>query len=330
MIANTFHISVDAKHYCEFVSIEELIATLKRYPDEPVLPVGAASNILFTRDYDGLVVRSAMRRARALDEDGDAVLINADSGLVLDELIEQLADMGLRGLENLSGIPGTVGASAVQNVGAYGVEAGDCIVAVQAVDRETLEEVTFDHNQCAFAYRDSLFKHTDKRYIITSVTYRLMKGGEANLSYAALRDYVTQNDIGTSPMAIREAVKTIRSTKLPDPAEMGSVGSFFRNPVLTKEQYEAFLTRLEELRLTPPRVYEGDKTYKVPAAWLIEQTGLKGYRQGGAAVYEKQPLVLVNATGHATAADIVALEQHVRSTVRATFDITLVPECEII
>ena len=328
MITNTFHVPASAKHYHEFTSVEDLIALLKRYPDEVVLPIGAASNILFTHDFDGLVLRSGMRRARALEEDADSVLVNADAGLTMDDLIAQLADMGLRGLENLSGIPGTVGASAVQNVGAYGVEAGDRIVAVEALDRECLTICTFDHAQCAFGYRDSFFKHTDKRYIITSVTYRLSKGGAADLSYAALKDYglIPQS----SAMQVREAVLAIRDTKLPNPAEIGSAGSFFRNPVLNDAAYEQFLARLEALGLTPPRVYETDGTHKVSAAWLIEQAGLKGRQVGGAAVYERQPLVLINATGAATADDIQTLARLVIDTVQERFGIELVPECEII
>lgn len=328
MITNTFHIPVSARYYHEFASVEELITILKRYSSEPVLPIGAASNILFTRDFEGLVLRSAMCRARALDEDNDSVLVNADAGLVMDDFIAQIADMGLRGLENLSGIPGTVGASAVQNVGAYGVEAGDCIVAVEAVDRNTLTCCTFEHDQCAFGYRDSFFKHANKRYIITSVTYRLSKGGPANLSYAALKDYGLTPQ--SSAMAVREAVLAIRDTKLPNPAEIGSAGSFFRNPVLNDEAYKRFLSRLADLGLTPPRIFETQGTYKLSAAWLIEQAGLKGRQIGGAAVYERQPLVLVNATGTATAGDIQALAQLVIDTVRERFGIELVPECEII
>jgi len=316
---NTFRMDVCAKVYAEYESVDELRRLLAQYRGERILCIGQGSNLLFTGDFDGVVLRSQMVRARALGENGDEVYIEADGGLVLDELIDQVTDMGMSGLENLSYIPGTVGASAVQNVGAYGVEAKDVIVSVKAVSIATGEERIFTNEECRFGYRDSIFKNElQGQYVIVAVTYRLYKHGALCLEYKGLEGARTAAEV-------RERVIAIRRTKLPEVSELGSAGSFFKNPVIPVEQYQCLAARYPDM----PH-YEVANGVKVPAAWLIEQTGWKGKTLGGAAVYDKQPLVLVNATGHAQPDDIIRLAQAICDAVQAQFAISISPEVNYI
>lgn len=323
---NTFRIDVEAAVVAEYESVEELKSLLKTYAGMSVLPVGEGSNLLFTRNFDGLVIRSRMQRAKAVKETKEEVWIEAEAGLRLDDLIAQLADMDIRGMENLSHIPGTVGAAAVQNVGAYGVEAKDVIEKVSVLDRHTLLARTYTNSQCCFAYRDSIFKH-DRRGtdIVTSVVFRLSKGGPLHLDYGGLRQALPQD--GTSRLTaldVRRAVIAVRRAKLPEVGEIGSAGSFFKNPVVTPELFAAIKAQYNEVPFFPV-----DGGVKIPAAWLIEQCGLKGKALGGAQVYERQPLVIIN-TGNATPSDITALAQLVIDAVRERFSITLTPEVNYI
>lgn len=319
---NTFRIDVCAKLFAEYTSIDELRQLLNEYKHEKILHIGAGSNLVFTRDFDGLVLHSAMRRAKALDEDNEHLLIEAENGLVLDELIAQLCDMGLSGMENLSYIPGEVGASAVQNVGAYGVEAKDLIVQVKAIEILTGNERIFSNQECNYAYRDSIFKNELKgKYIITSVIYRLDKHLNPKLEYGGLAREVGGN---VNLNAIRKAIIRIRKQKLPEVSALGSAGSFFKNPIVTCEQYNALLARYA----TIPH-YEQDGGVKIPAAWLIEQCGWKGKMCGGAQCYEKQPLVLVNAN-QATPEDIINLAEAIAKDVLLNFGITILPEVNYI
>ena len=319
---NTFGIEAKAKIFAEYSSVEELRELLKRYNGEKILHIGAGSNLLFTRDFDGVILHSAMRRARAMDEDGETVLIEAENGLVLDELIAQLCDMGLSGMENLSYIPGEVGASAVQNVGAYGVEAKDVIVAVRTIAVADGTERIFANEECQYGYRDSVFKNELRgQYIITHVTYRLNKHLQPQLDYGNLRTEVGDNP---TAMTIREAVIRIRKQKLPEVSELGSAGSFFKNPIVPRALYEAIAARYERV----PH-FDQDGGVKIPAAWLIEQCGWKGKTRGGAQCYPKQPLVLVN-TGKATPQDIVDLAAAIGASVKEKFDISISPEVNYI
>lgn len=306
----------------EYHSVEELRALLDKYRGEEILAIGAGSNLLFRGDYDGVVLHSAMRRARALDENGDEVLIEAESGLVMDELIAQLCDMGLWGLENLSHIPGEVGASAVQNVGAYGVEAKDAIVRVKAIAIADGQERVFENEECRYGYRDSIFKNELKgQYIVTSVVYRLWKTPHPVLDYGHLR--AVTGDTPTSNQ-VREAVMQIRRQKLPEVSEIGSAGSFFKNPIVAREVYERIAAEYDKV----PH-FEQDGGVKIPAAWLIEQCGWKGKRVGGAQVYEKQPLVIVNAD-HATPEDVMTLAEQICQSVQEKFGISISPEVNYI
>ncbi len=319
---NTFGIDVKARIFAEYSSVEELRELLVRYKNERILHIGQGSNLLFTGDFDGVILHSAMRRARCLNEDGDHVFIEADSGLVMDELISQLCDMGISGLENLSYIPGEVGASAVQNVGAYGVEAKDVIESVRTVCVSDGSERVFTNDECKYGYRDSIFKNELRgQYIVMHVTYRLNKHLESKLDYGNLRSETGDNP---SVMDIREAVIRIRKQKLPEVSELGSAGSFFKNPIVLRAQYEAIAKQYEKV----PH-FEQDGGIKIPAAWLIEQCGWKGKTIGGAQCYPKQPLVLVN-TGSASPQDIISLAQSICDSVKEKFNIDIRPEVNYI
>ncbi|MBQ2607836.1 MAG: UDP-N-acetylmuramate dehydrogenase [Paludibacteraceae bacterium] len=321
-IPNTFRMKVRARVWEEYHSVDEVRALLEKYRGERLLAIGAGSNLLFQGDFDGVVLHSAMRKARALDEDGEQVLIEAESGLVMDELIAQLCDMGLWGLENLSHIPGEVGASAVQNVGAYGVEAKDVIVRVNTIAIEDGSVRVFENADCHYAYRDSIFKGELKgQYIVTSVVYRLWKTPHRVLDYGHLRA-VTGDE--PTPMGVREAVMQIRRQKLPEVSELGSAGSFFKNPIVPQAVYDKIAASYDKV----PH-FDQAGGVKIPAAWLIEQCGWKGKRLGGAQVYEKQPLVIVNAD-NATPEDVMNLAQQICESVKEKFGISISPEVNYI
>ena len=327
LIPNTFGIPAHARVYAEYTSLEELRALLQTYKGERLLHIGSGSNLLFTKDFDGVVLHSRICFARALEEDAEGVNIEVGAGIVMDDLIAQVADMGLYGLENLSHIPGEVGASAVQNVGAYGVEAKDVIREVHAVAVESGEECVFSNADCRFGYRDSIFKNEWKgQYIITSVVFHLSKQPQPRLDYGNLRQALAGKE--PTPMNIREAVIAIRKQKLPEPEELGSAGSFFKNPIITHEHFQTILQQEHKTEAEIPH-FETADGIKIPAAWLIEQCGWKGKRQGGAQVYEKQPLVIVN-TGNATAQDIITLAADITESIAQRFQITLHPEVNYI
>ena len=327
LIPNTFGIPAHARVYAEYTSLEELRALLQTYQGEHLLHIGAGSNLLFTKDFDGVVLHSRICFARALEEDAEGVNIEAGAGIVMDDLIAQVADMGLYGLENLSHIPGEVGASAVQNVGAYGVEAKDVIREVHAVAVESGEECVFSNADCRFGYRDSIFKNEWKgQYIITSVVFHLSKQPQPHLDYGNLRQALAGKE--PTPMNIREAVIAIRKQKLPEPEDLGSAGSFFKNPIISPEHFQTILQQEQKTAAEIPH-FETADGIKIPAAWLIEQCGWKGKRQGGAQVYEKQPLVIVN-TGNATAQDIITLAADITESIAQRFQITLHPEVNYI
>ena len=311
----------------EYDSIDDLREVLLSHQGQRLLPVGEGSNLLFTKDFDGTLLVSRMAKARALKETATEVWIEAQSGLKLDSLIEQLVMMDLTGMENLSFIPGTVGASAVQNVGAYGREAKDVIEEVHTLSVDTAEERVFTNAECQFGYRDSVFKNELKgQYVVTSVVYKLQKSGPLYLDYGNLR--AALEGVEPTAEAVREAVIRIRKQKLPEVSELGSAGSFFKNPVIDNAQFEALQQQYPSIPhyIVSPTAEGG---HKIPAAWLIEQCGWKGKCIGGAQCYEKQPLVLVN-TGTATAQDIVALAQAIVDSVQQRFGIPLHPEVNYI
>ena len=298
---NTFGIDVKAKRFIEYYSLDELRDVLQANRNEQILHIGQGSNLLFTKDFDGIILHSGMARARFIDDE----TVEAQNGLRLDDLIAQLTDMGYSGMEKLSLIPGEVGASAVQNVGAYGVEAKDVIIRVHTLDIQTLDERVFTNEECRFGYRDSAFKHELKgKYIVTSVVYHVTPGEAAKTR--------------------REIIET-RKAKLPSVGEVGSAGSFFMNPFVPEEKANALLKQYPEMPHFP-----SPQGVKIPAAWLIEQCGLKGKTLGGAQVWNKQPLVIVNATGKAKPEDIIALAKLVSDSVLDKFGISISPEVNYI
>lgn len=297
---NTFGIDVKARLFIEYYSLDELRQVLKEHRGERILHIGQGSNLLFTKDFDGVILHSGMARAKFLDDE----TVEAQNGLRLDDLIAQLTDMQYCGMEKLSLIPGEVGASAVQNVGAYGCEAKDVILRVHTIDVETLEERVFRNEECRFGYRDSAFKHELKgKYIVTSVVYKV-KPGDASKT--------------------REEIIETRNGKLPKVGEVGSAGSFFMNPFVPEEQANALLEQYPDM----PH-FEALQGVKIPAAWLIEQCGWKGKTLGGAQVWPKQPLVIVNAN-HAAPQDIIDLATAVSASVKEKFGIEIRPEVNYI
>ena len=307
---NTFGIDVKARLFIEYYSLDELRQVLKEHKGEQILHIGQGSNLLFTRDFNGIILHSGMARARFIDDE----TVEAQNGLRLDDLIAQLTDMAYCGMEKLSLIPGEVGASAVQNVGAYGVEAKDVIERVYTMDVETQEERVFTNEECKFGYRDSIFKHELKgKYIVTSVVYKV-KPGEASKT--------------------REEIIQTRMAKLPTVGEVGSAGSFFMNPFVPEEKAKELLAQYPdmphfEVQSSNPQILKSSNLVKIPAAWLIEQCGWKGKTLGGAQVWPKQPLVVVNAN-NATPEDIIALAAQVSASVKEKFGIDIHPEVNYI
>ena len=297
---NTFGIDAKAKLFIEYYSLDELRQVLKEHKGEQILHIGQGSNLLFTSDFNGVILHSGMARAKFLDDE----TVEAQNGLRLDDMIAQLTDMGYSGLEKLSLIPGEVGASAVQNVGAYGCEAKDVIVRVNTLNVETLEERVFTNEECRFGYRDSIFKHELKgKYIVTSVVYKV-KPGDATKT--------------------REEIIATRMAKLPTVGEVGSAGSFFMNPFVPEDKVNELLKLYPDMPHYPVAERE-----KIPAAWLIEQCGWKGKTLGGAQVWPKQPLVIVNAN-NATPEDIIALAAAGSASVKEKFGIDIHPEVNYI
>ena len=311
--------------YLEVESEQELLTLDWDSLPQPVMVLGGGSNLLFTKDFPGTVLHVGIAGQAGNDEDASCpaptghLLVTCGAGVVFDEFCAWAAKEGLWGPENLSLIPGECGASAVQNIGAYGVEAKDILADIRAYDRQEGRFVHIDPATCAYGYRTSRFKTEWKgRYVITAVTYRLSREPRPVLDYGGIRKALEGKTL--TPLVIRDTIIGIRREKLPDPAETGSAGSFFCNPVVPKEVFEG-------IEGNPPH-YEVEGGIKIPAAWLIEQCGFKGARNGGAQVYLKQPLVIVNATGEALPQEIIGLEQQVIDAVKAKFGITLHPEVE--
>ncbi len=323
---NTFGIEARCARFVEYNSVDELRTVLPTLHGRPFLHIGEGSNLLFTRDYDGTILHSAIR-GRELTEAGATVLLRVGAGENWDELVEWCVAQGLCGLENLSLIPGEVGAAAVQNIGAYGVEVGQLIENVETVEVSSGRAVTFSQAECTYAYRSSIFKTTHKgQYIVTHVTLRLSRYFAPDLSYGAIRRELEARGMTDSvtPAALRQLIVEVRRAKLPDPKETGSAGSFFMNPVVTTDTFQRLLALYPEM----PHYALADGV-KIPAGWLIEQSGWKGRSLGRAGVYAKQALVLVNLGG-ATGADIVALAQAVSTSVREKFGVEITPEVNYI
>lgn len=320
---HTFHLDAETRFWADFDSVDELRNILKdnRFKQMPFFPVGGGSNLLFTKDYPGLLLHSSIRSIDAERNTDGSVTVRAGSGVVWDELVAHTVEQGWSGLENLSGIPGDVGASPVQNIGAYGSEAKDSIVSVEAMDVENLEMRTFTNADCRFGYRDSIFKNELKnKFIVCYVTFNLSTNFIPNIKYGDLNAHLERLG-GPSLKNLRQAVLDIRASKLPDPAVLGNAGSFFMNPEIPREQFERVLKAHPDIPNWPLE----NGLVKVSAAWCIDQAGWKGKSLGNAAVHDKQALVLINP-GNATADDIRRLSEQIIQDVEAQFNIHLRPE----
>ncbi|MBR1838149.1 MAG: UDP-N-acetylmuramate dehydrogenase [Bacteroidaceae bacterium] len=328
---NTFGIQARCKRFAAYHTVAELQDILQAlrttHPNDPILCVGEGSNLLFTTDFPGTVLHSEMKGLAVTDFDEERLLVSAESGWNWDEFVGLCTEKGYYGLENLSYIPGTVGASAVQNIGAYGVEAEQLIHQVHAVEIATGECRTFAHDMLRYGYRQSIFKQEWKgRFVITRVDYLLHKSFQPATAYGSLGKIIAEQHNGETLTAqkLRDIIIHIRREKLPEPAELGSAGSFFMNPVINAEAFAA----LQRLYPTIPHyVVEGG--IKVPAGWLIEQCGWKGKRQGAAGVYDKQALVIVNHGG-ATGEEIAQLSERICKDVYNKFGIAIHPEVNFI
>ena len=379
---NTFRMKVKAKCFIEYDSVADLVDIEFDELSRPILHIGGGSNLLFTEDFKGTVLHSKINFIEILDEcqsipgvgkcllhtnvtssDSEEVLVSVGAGVIFDDFCDWAAKEGLWGVENLSYIPGEVGASAVQNIGAYGVEVKDVIKTVYCYDIVEEEIVSFSNEECEYGYRDSIFKSPEikGRYIVTHVVFALSREPKPVLDYGHLKDAVfsaagVSDDprplrgyplaVGgmsqetpaaekptkrITPEMIRKVIIKIRKEMLPEPSVMGSAGSFFKNPVISYEHFhkiEQAAKAEHGADFKVPHYELPDGTVKVPAAWMIEQCGWKGRRIGGAAVYEKQPLVIVNYTGEAYPEEIIGLERRIIASVNDKFGVELHPEVD--
>lgn len=322
---NTFGIEAKASAYLRVAAIDDLRA-VRADPGLMArrrLVLGGGSNLLLTGDFDGLVLHMVNLGIAMTGEDEDHVFVTAQAGESWHGLVLWTLDHGLPGLENLSLIPGSVGASPIQNIGAYGSEMADCFHSLRAFDLDTGAIRSLARQDCAFGYRDSVFKHALRdRAVIVDVTFALPKRWQPKLRYAELAAQIAALGIATpSATDISDAVIAIRTRKLPDPAKIGNAGSFFKNPVVTAEKRNALLAQHPALVSYP----QADGSYKLAAGWLIDQCGWKGKSLGAAGVHEKQALVLVNRGG-ASGAEILHLAKAIRDDVQASFGVLLEPE----
>ena len=324
---NTFGMDVKAEEFITYDTVDELIQVLARIrgTGKRILHIGGGSNLLFTKDVEGVVLHSQIKFIEYGACEGGEILVRVGSGVVWDDFCAEMAKRNYYGSENLSYIPGEVGASAVQNIGAYGVEVGSIIKEVETIEIATGRPRAFSNEECAYGYRDSIFKNQlQGQYIVTAVVFRLSVVPKVHLDYGQLQELRLATVI-PSAQTIREAVISIRKSKLPEPDELGSAGSFFKNPVVAKGVYE----KLAQGYANVPHYVVDEEQIKIPAAWLIEQCGWKGKSHGGAAVYEKQPLILVNKD-HATPTDIIELAGMIRQSVLEKFQIQIYPEVNYI
>lgn len=324
---NTFRLDVKAARFMEYSSEEELTAFLASGGlTSPYLHIGGGSNLLFLSDYPGLVLHSSVKGVETVAETDERVELRVGSGVVWDDFVAYTVEKGFYGAENLSLIPGEVGASAVQNIGAYGVEVKDLVVSVDAVDAATGKKRRFTREECRYAYRDSIFKKELKgRYFVTYVTYRLSKLPVFHLDYGNVRAELEKDGMEPTLANVRRVIAAIRSNKLPDPKVTGNAGSFFMNPVVSQEQFDRLQAEYSEM---PSYRLDGNRV-KIPAGWLIERCGWKGKALGPAAVHDRQALVLVNRGG-ATGRDVLRLADEVARSVKERFGIEISPEVNLI
>lgn len=324
---NTFGLAAKAKRFASFSTIDELREGLKEQGKEDLFILGGGSNVLLTKDFDGLVLKNELFGIEKIKEDDQNVWIKAMAGENWHQFVLHCIAQEWAGIENLSLIPGTVGAAPMQNIGAYGVEIKEVFEELEALEIATGEIKVFNNEECAFGYRESVFKkHLKGKFIICSVIFKLSKTPTFNISYGAIKETLIEMGISDlSIKAVSDAVIQIRRSKLPDPKEIGNSGSFFKNPVIGPIDYEGLRTEFPKV----PGYKLPSGEIKIPAAWLIEQAGWKGKRFGDIGVHVNQPLVLVNY-GNGKGKDLERLSQDIRRSVAEKFGIELTPEVNII
>ena len=324
---NTFGMDVKASLFIEYVSVEELKhILLEHLQGKTWLHIGKGSNLLFMRDYPGVILHSAIKGYEILEENEEEVIVRVGAGEVWDDFVAYTVKQGWYGAENLSLIPGEVGASAVQNIGAYGVEVKDLITHVEAIEVATGQERIFTNEECGYAYRESVFKLSLKRqFVLTKVSFRLKKTPSYHLDYGHVRAELEKRGCGLTLENVRRTIIDIRDSKLPDPKVQGNAGSFFMNPVVSRTCFESLLAQYPQM----PHYEVDAERVKIPAAWMIEQCGWKGKQLGRAAVHNKQALVLINVGG-ATGKEVVALSEEIQKSVFDRFGIIIHPEVNFI
>ncbi|PID68681.1 MAG: UDP-N-acetylenolpyruvoylglucosamine reductase [Flavobacteriia bacterium] len=326
---HTFGIEVKTKAFCEVSVVAELKEALRFAETEhyPYFILGGGSNVLFTQDYDGLIIRINTKGKEKVTEDSTTVLWRVQAGEHWHDFVMWTLDQGYCGLENLALIPGTVGAAPIQNIGAYGVEVKDVVKTVEVLDVDTFDIKEIPHDACAFGYRDSIFKRQKGKYIVLAVTFGLQKnGGTLVTDYGAVKAALAQMKVDVPTAGdVAQAVINIRQSKLPDPAILGNSGSFFKNPVVDV----AVLETIQKNYPNVPHYKLNNTDVKIPAGWLIEQAGFKGKRFGDAGVHDMQALVLVNH-GKASGQEMFDLAQNIRQKVKADFGIDLAFEVNIL
>lgn len=325
---NTFGIEAKAKSFVEVGNTAELAQILKEHQNEKLFILGGGSNMLLTQDIDALVIYVNLKGKNILKEDDDFVWVQGNAGENWHEFVLWNLEQNFGGIENMSLIPGNVGTTPIQNIGAYGAEIKDTMISCEAMNIKTQETVTFNNAECKFGYRESIFKNEAKnQYVITSVVYKLTKKNhKINTSYGAIDSELAKHNISNPTIQdVSNAVIAIRKSKLPDPKELGNSGSFFKNPIVPKKVYEKAHAQFPDM----PHYTVGENEVKVPAGWLIEQAGFKGKRFGDAGVHTLQALVLVNY-GNATGQEILNVSKDIQKTILEKYGIAIEAEVNII
>ena len=327
---NSFGFNAVAKHFVEIDDTSTLVRlfTTPEYQSENHLILGGGNNILLTKElFDGIVIHMNNKGVKAIADEGDTVVVRAQAGEDWPGFVRRMVEKGLYGIENLAHIPGKVGAAPVQNIGAYGMELKDSFLKCEAINLENGKKRFFDKQECLFGYRSSIFKTMLRgQYVITSVDFQLQKHAELILDYGNIKTYLADHHIGQPTLLqLHDAICAIREAKLPDPKTLGNAGSFFKNPVIKPEQFEALRLAFPDI----PHYNEPNGKVKIPAGWLIEQAGWKGWRDEHVGVYEKQALVLVHY-GDGKGRDIVTLARRIQESVEAKFGICISPEVNFI
>jgi UDP-N-acetylmuramate dehydrogenase len=326
---NTFGFDISSKYYAEVENVNEIKQILPeaRFKSLPKLFIGGGSNILFTKNYDGLVINQTSNKINVSSEDTNYAFVSAEAGVIWHDLVLFCVNKNLGGIENLSLIPGKVGAAPIQNIGAYGQELKDVFHSLKGIFIDDLREMNFNNSECEFGYRDSIFKKRLKnKFVITEVTLRLNKNPKLNVNYGAVGEELAKlkkNNLTIKDVS--DVVCKIRTSKLPDPRTLGNAGSFFKNPEIAIESYDLIKRKFNDL----PGYKVNDRIVKIPAGWLIEKCGFKGKRFGQVGVHEKQALVLVNY-GKGKPEDILYLKDKIKSAVKLKFDIELQEEVNIV